>query len=157
MILGPPELPARCTACGYELPFREIPRDDYRALLDDHYVRIFMEELRMLEMVDDFRSRRGHEAANIVPHFRRVLDSDDPDVRRQLHEGVPFAEIRLPPDPAPRLTHPDDREVIDSLRHNSFELVGRFKYVRQRLGELRATVRAVACPRCAEGSLRLVK
>ena len=158
MIAGPPQLPARCNKCRYQMPFAQIANADYRALLDNYYLGHFTEELRMLEKVDDFRERWGSGATtNIVPHFQRVLDSQDPDVQRKLAEGVAFDEIALPPAPEPRANSPEDREVINYLKHNSFDLTARFQFVRERLSELRERASTVLCPRCAEGHLHLVE
>jgi len=133
MIADLPKLPARCDACGYEVPYRQIPRAEYFALLDGHYLRGFTEELRMLELVDDFRSR-------------------------QLAQGIPFDKPEWPFQIQPE-KYPDDHEVVDYLNRSclTLDLVRRFEFVRNRIGQLRKTVRVLHCAECGDGVLELVE
>ena len=158
MIAGPPELPAGCEQCAIRTPFDLIPPEQYRLLLDDYYVRSFEDELRMLEKVADFRRRNPEAFGKVMPHFKRVEASRDPHVLRLLADGVPYAQIELPPEPPLQLESPgpDDAEVIDYLKHNSFDLDGRMGFVKEQLAVRRPNVRPVTCSQCRQGWLHLI-
>jgi hypothetical protein len=158
MIAGPPQLPAGCEDCAIRTPFDLIPPEQYRLLLDDYYVRHFENELRMLEKVADFRRRNPQAFGKVMPHFKRVEASRDPRVQRQVANCVPYAQIKLPPEPPLQLESPapDDAEVIDYLKHNSFNLDGRTGFVKERLAAMRPLVRPVTCSQCRRGRLHLI-
>ena len=154
----PPKLPARCDSCGRLVPFGQLPDAEYLGLLMGSYVRGAADELDMLERVDEFYERNPHLIGRIVPHDDRVEASDDPEVIRQWTSGVPYDEIDLPPEPEPRIEspRPGDAEVIEYLRQDSFDLVGRYASVRERIGQFRPNVRRVMCGECPSGELHLV-
>ena len=157
MIALPPELPAECDSCGQRTPFERIAERCYQVLLDAHYHAEFAQELRMLERVAAFYQRNPGAEGMIQPHVIQVLHSDDPTVRKKLSDGVPMAEIPLPPAAeAPIITpHPDDAVVTDYLRHNRFRLEGRTRFVREAFERTKRSVGQVRCPRCKVGTMRL--
>jgi hypothetical protein len=158
MILGPPKLPAACGSCGHRLPFERIAEQFYGVLLEAYYFQHFSEELRMLNKVADFYRRNPSSEGAIQPHAMRVLQSRDPKVRKKLFENVPVAQIKLPPAREPPLEaqHPDDQEVIEYLRHNSFNLGGRLQFVTEQVERTKGAVDQVSCPRCRAGRMRLL-
>jgi hypothetical protein len=146
-----------CDSCGARLPVERLSVEAYRALEDQLYLREFIEEERMLELVSDFYRRYPEMKGRIKPDFSRIMDSADPDVIELLGSGVPFEQIELPPDPiAMSLEAVEaESEVIEYLRRNEFALEPRLEFVRQKIQRLGRNKAPVTCPSCRSGWLRL--
>src|SRR5262249_7413490 len=138
-------------------PVSGLTEDDCRALHGQHYYQRFAEELRMLRKVQEYYRRQPDSEGRIKPHFARLLESDDSEVKERLCAGVPFDEIELPPEPLPAASAggEEDREFVDYLRHNHFSLSPRLEFVSQEVARLQGSVGAVACPQCRVGRLHV--
>src|SRR5262245_39716504 len=93
--------PVVCSSCGARFPVNGLTEEDYRALQDQHYFQEFAEELRMLRRVQEYYRRHPEAEGRIKSDFKRLLESDDPEVKERLRACVPFDQIELPPDILP--------------------------------------------------------
>ena len=115
--------PVVCGSCGARFHVSGLTEDDRRALHDQHDYQGFAEELRMLRRVQEYYRRHPDTEGRIKPHFARLLESDDPEVKERLLAGVPFDQIELPPEQlTAAVGGEEDWEVVEYLRHNSFSL-----------------------------------
>jgi hypothetical protein len=147
--------PVTCGACGKRFPVDGLTTDQRRALEDEHYHDELAEELRMLEKVTAFYCRHPDAEGRIKPDFLRAMDSEDPAVQEQVWSGVPFNRIQLPPEElrSEWTADPNDAEVMEYLRHNSFVLDGRMQSVSEQIEQRKGSVGLVPCPDCQVGRL----
>src|SRR4051812_44367794 len=90
--------PVICDSCAMRFSLGCLTEADYRTLQDQHYFRVFVTELRMLEKVKEFYQRHPEAEGRIKPHSSRAMDSSDPIVIEKLCAGIPFDQIVLPPE-----------------------------------------------------------
>jgi hypothetical protein len=140
------------------VPFDRIAEEDYGVLLDAYYYLHFADELRILNKVTDFYRRNPSLKGAIQPHALRVLHSRDPEVRKKLFGSTPLSQIELPPvrEPPIESRHPDDQEVIEYLRHHSFNLEPRLQFLTEQMERTKRALDQVSCPWCGTGRLRLL-
>ena len=151
--------PILCNSCGARFPRTQFTDDECEALKDRRYGEGFSEELQMLEKVQAYYRRHPEAEGTIKPDVERMLESDDPGVREQLFVGVPFHEIALPAAdlPAALTESAEDAEVVEYLRHHSFELGPRLEFVSAQVSRLAAVARPLSCPSCQAGALSVPK
>ncbi len=158
MIHSPkPQVPAVCDACGFSLPFEQIPKPLYAHLLEAQYHRRFAAEVLILQKVAAFYQRNPALEDQIKPQVLSTLHSKDPRVQAQLSAGIPFNEIQLPPEPEPRIgqSHLEDADVIAYLRRCSFSLKPRMEFVVEQLEKTRTALVQTRCMRCDGGQMWL--
>jgi hypothetical protein len=145
--------PVVCDSCGARFPIKDLTVNDCLAIQDQHVYQELAEELRMLLKVQDYYKRHPNAKGRIKPHFIRLVDSNDPAVKKRFWDGVPFDEIELPPEVLSKssVETSEDLQVVKFLRHHHFALAPRIEFVSQHVVRLKGSVRAVSCPRCQAG------
>ena len=154
-----PKFPAICDSCGHQVPFERIDDSVCSVLLDAHYYRYFVEELRMLNKMADFYRRNPHVDGKIKPHALRVISTHNGKVLEKLADDVPLSEIELPPEEQEHpiaAGDPSDGEVIEYLRHNYFKLEPRLIFVTEGIERNKYAANKVSCSKCKNGHLQLV-
>ncbi len=134
--------PVTCRSCGKRFPVESLTTEQHRALEDQHYHDEFVEELRMLEKVKAFYGRFPDAEGRIQPDSIRAMKSDDPEIIEQIRFLVPFDQIQLPPDQFPPIwtAEADDAEIVDYLKHHSFELGPRMNSVAEGIAQWKGSV-----------------
>lgn len=146
--------PVVCGSCGARFAVSGLAEDDRRALHDEHASQGCAEELRMLRKVQECYRRHPDAEGRIKPHFARLLESDDPEVKERLGAGVPFGRIERPPEQLPAAVGgEEDWEVVEYLRHHSFSLGPRLEFVSHEVARLQGSAGAASCPQCQVGRL----
>lgn len=149
--------PISCPSCGARFPVSKFDEADRAHLSDQRTYDTMLDEQQMLLRVQSYYHRHPQVEGQIEPDFMRMLSSDDPHIQEQLAAGVPFDRIAFQDASAiaPPVESPEDAEVVEYLRHNSFDLRARLEFVSERVADLAKSVRKVACLHCVEGALRV--
>ncbi len=148
--------PISCPNCGARFPVSKFDEGERKQLQNQNSYESMIEEQGMLLKVQGYYQRHPEAEDQIKPDFLRMLESDDPRVHEQLCAGVPFDRIEFRDNSAPPpVDCPEDAEVVEYLRLNSFSLKGRLEFVSERVEQLAGSVGRVKCLHCSEGKLRV--
>ena len=138
-----------CEGCSTTYPIARFSESERERFEEAWLVNELMIEHSWLVRVEAFYKCHPDSRGRFKPQVLRMLESDDPEIQRQLMEGLSFNEIPFPVEEKPSDWTAEDREVADFLEQNAFQLEGRMKFVRETLDRLSKERRpAVLCPDC---------
>jgi hypothetical protein len=151
----------KCLSCGATHPPERFTAEEMEvAELTSNWHDVF-KELGLLRRTAELYRRHPDARRYVVPAPIAIMHSDDPAVREQLFNNVPFGRIN-PPRPADydaRVAEwfADDPELREYLETSHFDLDARTAGARESERKYRDLLRgrAVQCPACGDGLVAL--
>ena len=147
----------RCMSCGAAHPADRFTAEDMEVAELTSLWHGAFKELALLRRTADLYRRHAQAREYVKPAPVAIMHSDDPAVREQLFNNVPFGQIK-PPRPADyeaRLAEwfADDPELRQFLETSHFDLEARTAGVGDSERKYRELLRgrSVRCPACGDG------
>ena len=132
--------PVICDSCKSSLRVDALSHLEYWMLQDQHYYDVFQDELRMLLRVQNLYRRHPEiEAIGADIFEARLFEKAEPSYNTALLARLADSDF----------------EILEYLRDNTFSLLPRLQFVRERMAGLGPRVGPVSCPICKVGKLQL--